>query len=364
MNVTSGCNFTANITAANDSACGTPTQGPALDPFAEFKIFAFGSSIYMILLSFITVVANALLLMVFLVDPLKTFKNPTTYFLIGLAISDLLTALIQLPINSTCFIMLYLGGPLNGLVLCKNVLLNVGLIQGAITMTVSFLITLMFTVTQFIVVSSPLKFARMVTSRKIGICVFILYAYSILFWISQFWGVPFEVLLKIDVFLHSLFLPHLTILFYILLHLTFKRKMAASKMLSNESSLQSRESNQNRTQRQFITVNCILITVLFFCSQPTLWFWMAAEFWLPKPMTSQMLIVNLMIDNILFLKFMLDPFVYAWRLPKYREALMKIFPVLKKCKRKPRYEKRIEESKFSQSRETVMTLEIRKIESE
>ena len=364
MNVTSACNKTTNITAANDSACGTPTQGLVPDPFAEFKIFAFGSSIYMIVISFITIVANALLLVVFLVDPLKTFKNPTTYFLIGLAISDLLTALIQLLINSSCFIMLYLGAPRNGLVLCKNVLLDVGLIQGAITMTVSFLITLMFTVTQFVVVSSPLKYARMVTSRKIGICVFILYAYSILFWISQFWGVSFEVLLKIDVFLHSLFLPYLTILFYILLHLTFKRKMAASKMLSNESSLQSRESNQNRIQRQFITVNCILIAVLLFCSQPTLWFWMAVEFWLAKPLPPKLLIVNLMIDNILYLKFMLDPFVYAWRLPKYREALGKICPVLTKCKRKPRYERRIEESVISQSRETVMTLEIRKIVSE
>lgn len=68
-----------------------------------------------------------------------------------------------------------------------------------------------------------------------------------------------------------------------------------------------------------------------------------------------------MIDNILYLKFMLDPFVYAWRLSKYLEALLKICPVLNKCKRKPKYEKRIEESMFSQSREAVMTLEIRKL---
>ena len=90
------------------------------------------------------------------------------------------------------------------------------------------------------------------------------------------------------------------------------------------------------------------------------------EFWLPKPLTPKLYIVNLMIDNILYLKFMLDPFVYAWRLPKYREALLKICPVLNKCKRKPKYsnEKRIEESVFSQSREIVMTLEIRKIDSE
>ena len=102
-------------------------------------------------------------------------------------------------------------------------------------------------------------------------------------------------------------------------------KMVAWKILSNNSSLRSRESSQNRSQRQFITVNCILIAVLLLCSQPTLWFWLAAEFWLPKPLTPKFrLILKLFIDNILYLKFMLDRFVYAWRLPKYREALLTI----------------------------------------
>ena len=359
MNLTSACNNTANVSAANGSFCGL-----APDPFAEVRIFAFGSAIYMLVISFITILANGLLLVVFLVDPLKTLKSPTSYFLIALAISDLLTGMIHLPLYSSCFIVSYLQGPMKGLSLCRDVLLNLALTQSSITMTTSFLIVFAFTVTQFIVVSSPLKYARKVTSRKIVICVLVFYAYSILFWVSQYWGISIDLLFKIDVFLISLFVPYITLFFYILLHFTFKRKMDASKMLSNESSLQSRESSQNRIQRQFITINCILIVILLFCSQPVVWFWMAVEFWLPKPLTPKLYIVNLMIDNILYLKFMLDPFVYAWRLPKYREALLKIFPVLNKCKRKPKYEKRIEESVFSQSRETVMTLEIRKIGSE
>ena len=363
MNLSSGCNFTTNLTAANNISCGTTSHGVGPDPFAEFKIYAFGSAIYMIIISFITIVANGLLLVVFLVDPLKMLRNPTSYFLIGLAISDLLTAMICLPLNSSCFIMLYLQGPGNGLILCRDVLLEVAFTQAAITMTISFLVVFALTVTQFVVVSSPLKLARMVTSRSVITCVLALYTYSVLFWVSQYWGISLDVLLKVDVFLHALSVPYITILFYILLYVTFRRKMDVSKILSNNSSLRSRESSQNRLQRQFITVNCILIAVLLLCSQPTLWFWLAAEFWLPKPLTPKLLIVNLFIDNILYLKSMLDPFVYAWRLPKYREALMKICPVLKKCQRKPSYERRIEESVFSQSRETVITLEMRKIES-
>ena len=37
------------------------------------------------------------------------------------------------------------------------------------------------------------------------------------------------------------------------------------------------------------------------------------------------LIANLMVDNLLYLKFLLDPFVYAWRMGKYREAFFESF---------------------------------------
>ena len=101
MNITTSCN-TTNITAVNAwKACGAIMQQElATDPFVEFRKVAFGSAFYMIIVALIAIVANALLLVVFLVDPLKMLRSPLSYFLIGLAISDLLTALILLPIYS------------------------------------------------------------------------------------------------------------------------------------------------------------------------------------------------------------------------------------------------------------------------
>ena len=368
MNLSSSCNVTDNITVNNASPCGTIQTGPEIfsDPYEDFAKFLFGSAIYMIVLSFITITANALLLLVVIVDPLKTFKNPTSYFLIGLAISDLLTALIHLPLTSSCFIFFYLRSPEQGLIYCYEIFLDLGRTQAAITMTISFLIVFAFTATQLVIVSSPLKYARMATSRRVVICVVSLYLYCTLFWVSKYWGIPVGVLSKIDVFLHSLFIPYATIACYVLLHYTFKRKMAASKMLSSESHIQRapKETQRNRVQRQFVKINCVLIAILVFCSQPSAVFWLIREFWLSGEETVQLSTVNLFIDNILYLKFMLDPFVYAWRLPKYREALRVIFPALERCGLKSRYESRLEESTASGSLQTVMTLDVRKIDSE
>ena len=368
MNFSSPCNITDNKTVSNASACGTNPTAPEIfsDPYEEFAMFLFGSAIYMILLSFITIVANALLLLVVIVDPLKTFKNPTSYFLIGLAISDLLTALIHLPLTSSCFIFFYLRGPEEGLIYCYEIFLDLGETQAAITMTISFLIVFAFTATQFVIVFSPLKYAHLVTSRKVVFCVVSLYLYSTLFWVTKYWGIPVELLDKIDVFLHNFVIPYATIICYALLHTTFKRKMAASKMLSSESHIhrEPTQTQSNRVQRKFVKINCVLIAILVFCSQPSAIFWLINEFWFRAEETVQLSTVNLFIDNILYLKFMLDPFVYAWRLPKYRKAIGVIFPALDKCRRKSRYERRLEESVASRSLETVMSLDVRKIYSE
>ncbi|KAJ7353805.1 hypothetical protein OS493_032078 [Desmophyllum pertusum] len=86
--------------------------GVARNPYEEFYKVAFGSAIFICVASFITILANSLLLLACCIDPLKIFRSPTTYFLIGLAIVDLLTALIQEPAYATCFMFAYLQHPL------------------------------------------------------------------------------------------------------------------------------------------------------------------------------------------------------------------------------------------------------------
>ena len=77
----------------------------------DFYKAAFGSTIFIYVVSLITILANSLFLLIFCIDPLKIFRNSTTYFLIGLAIVDLLTALVQEPIYATCFIILFIKHP-------------------------------------------------------------------------------------------------------------------------------------------------------------------------------------------------------------------------------------------------------------
>jgi len=64
-----------------------------VNPYDEFFKFAFGSAIYLLIVSLISIVANGLLLLIFFFDPLKIFRNATKCFLVGLAVLDILVAI-------------------------------------------------------------------------------------------------------------------------------------------------------------------------------------------------------------------------------------------------------------------------------
>ena len=133
-------------------------------------------------------------------------------------------------------------------------------------------------------------------------------------------GVHRDSLLKFDTIFHSIILTYLIIIFYVLLFITFKKKAAASRSLQED---QRTEGRGRRTclERKFIVVNFFLVAILFLCSQPVTILGMVSLYSSEDPNSPEFLIASLIVENVLYLKFLLDPFLYAWRIPKYRQAL-------------------------------------------
>ena len=281
----------------------------------EFSKAAFGSSIFIIIVSPMTIVANSLLLVTFLVDPLKIFRNPTSYFLIGLAMVDLLTALIQEPIYATCFMLMYFQHP--SWTKCKSWMKFTAYFS-AFPISISASIVFAFTLTQYIVVASPLRYGRMITKKKALLSVVAIYLYHTLFCCLPLMGVPQETKHAIDLFFHRYTVVLVTIVVYIILHYTMKKKMTAGR------SLQSEEGRHVQVQRSFVRINVVLLIIMIMFFVPSVLL-MTIRFFLDDIFTARygirVLVVNLMTDNLLYLKFLFDPIVYAWRMSKYRKSL-------------------------------------------
>ena len=303
----------------SNSSVYTEAAGPDLQEgmmhVEEFSKAAFGSSIFIIIVSPMTIVANSLLLVTFLVDPLKIFRNPTSYFLIGLAIVDLLTALIQEPIYATCFMLMYFQHP--SWTKCKS-WMKFAAYFSAVPISISASIVFAFTLTQYIVVASPLRYGRMITKKKALLSVVAIYLYHTLFCCLPLMGVPQETKHAIDLFFHRYTVVLVTIVVYIILHYTMKKKMTAGR------SLQSEEGRHVQVQRSFVRLNVVLLIIMIMSFLPSV-ILMTIRFFLDDIFTARygirVLVVNLMTDNLLYLKFLFDPIVYEWRMSKYRKSL-------------------------------------------
>ena len=103
-----------------------------------------------------------------------------------------------------------------------------------------------------------------------------------------------------------------------------KKKMTAGKSLQSQTGNRT-TSKHIRVQRNFVQVNFMLLAVLVVCNMPSAVMWTVNLFVVNQNATPvKTFIANLMVDHLLYLKFLLDPFVYAWRVPKYRTSLSKI----------------------------------------
>lgn len=281
----------------------------------------------------LTILANVLLLVAIYKDSFNTFRTPTACFLVGLAITDLITGLVPEPMATSCYFMHYNNHPAM-MTRCLNKFKIAGIVA-AITMNSSFLIVMAFTFAQFVAVAFPLKYKRLITVRKTLICVAVIWTYTTLFELLQTMGVPKEVIEKIDLHLHSTFSLIFTIVTYVLLQLAFQRQMAersvtlhltdTASMSTGEMMLENPTRKQKRkpiVERNFVRLNLLLIVILLVCSQPSAILWYIYLYAGESTSQSQTLfVVRVVAENTLYLKFLLDPFVFAWRLPKYRRAL-------------------------------------------
>lgn len=297
------------------------------------------SGIFLSVVCPLTVLANSLLIVAIYRDPLKTFRTPASCFLVGLAITDLVTGLVPEPMVTACYFMSYNQHP--NVAQCSKIFETAGIVA-AITTNASYFIVLAFTTTQYVAVAFPLKFNRLISVRKTMACVVIILLYATLFELTRLMGVPQEVVEKIDLHLHSTFSLLLTIIIYLLLQKAFYSQMAersATLSTTNTQSVQlseerldaiPKEQDQKRrrpaVEKNFVRLNLLLIMILLVCSQPSAILWYVYLYGGEAIKTSQTLFyIRVTVENTLYLKFLLDPFVFAWRLPKYRKALKRAF---------------------------------------
>lgn len=292
----------------------------------RFLVICLISAIYLCVLSVLTTVSNGVLLVVLYQDPFKSFRHPPSIFIIGLAVADFFTGIAVDPLFAYFYFELYKDKISSER---YNFTLKAAGFLSSIIMNVSFLTILFLSWTQFIAITFPYRHKQLVTTGRVVACICGIWTYSLLFSCTLLMGVPEKIFQKLDVFFNLSLINVLVLVSYIALHVSYRRQIARLIPTQNNAIRIADTSEQRRRkdQKHFVVVSSLLATCLLVFIAPVTVMWYLTLYWTPKTDEERVkaTMANVIVDATLFMKFLIDPFIYAWRLPKFREAVKAIF---------------------------------------
>lgn len=314
----------SNITSSNASL-GDLAYRPYLTTL-------YVSAFFLSFFSPITVVSNTLLLVAIYKDPFKSFRTPVTYFIISLALVDLITGLIVEPFFAVFYFACYFYQSLQPGKYFEY-LFQTSAFLSIVMLSSSFLLVLALTTTQYIAITFPHKYKRVFTKKRILVAVCCHFVYFVIFSSLQFTKIPADIYLKINIHLHPTVVCFLLTVAHIFLYKSFRRFSRKSKAFRKHSGLSRSihqrsdvahgSRNEAKHQKQLTVVALMLSALLLLCSIPHI-----VTFYIylyTKPMSYDFLLkISIAIrvsDVIMFFKVALDAYIYAWRHPKYRKAV-------------------------------------------
>lgn len=294
------------------------------------EVIHLASAVCLSILSVTTVTSNVLLLIAIWKDPLNCFSAPTTSFIVGISLADLITALTTEPFFAAYYYVVYSEG-IEAVSSVLKLLFTVGSNISTVAICYSFLIVLALSWSQYIAIKCPHSFKRIVTKRNAIIFSSLSLLYLLLFTSLQFTGLVEQfTFLKVSLAVNSSFLSVNLMVILFLLNAAFRRHVNRGRefQVPDSSPRRNRKTRRENLQQQFAAVAMYLAAILLLSALPHV---ITAQIFLysshqlsPQAITNFQIALEIS-DLLLFLKVCLDCFVYAWRLPTYRRTIKMLF---------------------------------------
>ena len=327
----------SNFTSSNASfeqvaARANVSLGQAANNYTPYLTTLYISALLFTLLSPITVTSNGLLLVAIYRDPFKCFRTPVTFFIISLAIVDLLTGLIVEPLFAVYYFACYSKQTVSPGKYFEY-LLYIGGFFSLFLISSSFLLVLALTTTQYIAITFPHKYRIFFTKKRVLMSVVGSFVYFIIFSSLQFTKIPKDLFLKVNLHLHPTVVGFLLTVAHIFLFKSFckfvkqsnalRRPRMAHQSTNPYHPAGNGSKSEARQQKHLTVVALFLSALLLLCSIPHIVSFYIFLYTEDKSFTFLVKVgIALRVsDIVLFIKVALDAYIYAWRHPKYRNAL-------------------------------------------
>lgn len=277
--------------------------------------FAWIQGIILSVIAPVIVLSNALVVYTVWKDPLRNLRNASPNFILqSMAVADLLVGLVLSPIDAYWLLTIAVA---------KQMPFSFHAIYSISTtfLGASFAHVLLLSMDRFCAVLRPLKYKAIVTRRRINLAVTLLWVYFICFgvaaflFVNSFFVTNFVFIVQTFVLLNINFCLYLAILY----RLRKNNKLWQKRIL--EHSVRVSQKIYVDKEARFAKLLAFAIVVSLFIVTPYFVLITLVYFCVPCYSYPMMLLVSTGLETTLsHLQSVLNPFLYCWRLPKYRQV--------------------------------------------
>ena len=260
----------------------------------------------------ITILGNLLVISAFYKDPNKNLRSPSYILLTSLALSDFAVGAVQTPLTAYYWIDSFTAKKFP---FSFTILLSVNGFIGL----VSILHLLALSVDRFLATVTPLKYARTVTKNRVYITVAFIWVYSLVV-------ACIAAALKKIISAGTLLAVHIFIPCICMTYLNTRivvRMRRTSRELNSCVVNEQAKVFENR-ERKVAKLVFLVLSVFVMCYLP----WCVTLILVLSCSTCNLkacMHVYAVSGTLLYVSPLIHPFLYTWRLPKFKEALLPYF---------------------------------------
>ena len=275
-------------------------------------------------LAVITILTNGLVLVIFWRNRANVFSSPTTQFLVGISIANLLTGAVTDPLEAyRCFV--FLSGNA-GDESFESTLMKAHL-TSFVSLNASLMMCLGLSVCQIIAVRFPHYYNSWVTKVNIWCWILGTVIVIVIFALFRVMGLSVRENLILETFIMLTIIPFCLTALNFYLYVAYRKRQKSIQVHSGNvgkskgvAQLRRKRFNKRLTMAAILLVASVLIFTL-----PESIISYIDIFWInrAREQNLKIIIAEAFIDVFFLLKFALDPVICVWRLPSFRRAFFK-----------------------------------------
>ena len=274
-------------------------------------------------LSALIVVSNAILLFTIYKDPRRSFRTPPSFLIANLSAAEFLQGIVAVFLVALRDVYRYYGFPMPHVKVFKAIIYTVV----CSTLFVSSATIIAMSVTCYVAINTPIAYKTRITTKRIKVTIALLWVIALLMSFLPATNVIEKTYTLIYLHTYASIPAILLTVTYVSVFRALARRTREARHSFKDSELGTRHTLM---QERNMAITIIIILTMFYIT------------YIPQYITLHLLYfcktcqesvtfhkIDVVLSRFLFLSSALNPYIYAWRVPKYRRALRDCFKIFR-----------------------------------